>query len=81
MAANPDFEEKKADHLYLATCPFKKLSNFFSNETIMNVGEKATRIDIIDFGIHYDFQWPCLIQNISSRPDYHRASDYWDIYD
>ncbi|BFG22699.1 hypothetical protein CerSpe_089730 [Prunus speciosa] len=58
----------KAYHLYLDACPFKKLSNFFSNKTIMNVAEKATRLHIIDFGIHYGFQWPSLIQNLSSRP-------------
>lgn len=58
----------KAYNLYLDACPFKKLSNFFSNKTIMNVAEKATRLHIIDFGIHYGFQWPSLIQNLSSRP-------------
>lgn len=59
----------KAYHLFLACCPFKKLSNFFSNKTIMNVAEKATRLHIIDFGILYGFQWPCLIQRLSSRPE------------
>ncbi|PON60992.1 GRAS transcription factor [Trema orientale] len=58
----------KAYHLFLAACPFKKLSNFFSNKTIMNLAEKATRLHIIDFGILYGFQWPCLIQRLSSRP-------------
>uniref|UniRef100_A0A5B6ZII5 Uncharacterized protein n=1 Tax=Davidia involucrata TaxID=16924 RepID=A0A5B6ZII5_DAVIN len=58
----------KAYHLFLAACPFKKLSNFFSNKTIMHVAEKATRLHIIDFGILYGFQWPCLIQRLSSRP-------------
>ncbi|EXB65253.1 hypothetical protein L484_025331 [Morus notabilis] len=59
----------KAYHLLLAACPFKKLSNFFSNKTIMNVAEKATRLHIIDFGILYGFQWPCLIQRLSSRSE------------
>lgn len=59
----------KAYHLFLAACPFKKLSNFFSNKTIMNVAEKVTRLHIIDFGILYGFQWPCLIQRLSSRPE------------
>lgn len=59
----------KAYHLFLAACPFRKLSNFFSNKTIMNVSEKATRLHIIDFGIMYGFQWPSLIQRLSSRPD------------
>ncbi|KAH0983548.1 hypothetical protein GBA52_010725 [Prunus armeniaca] len=51
MAANPDFEEKKADHLYLATCPFKKLSNFFSNETIMNVAVDEAIFQAVDEAI------------------------------
>lgn len=59
----------KAYHLFLAACPFKKLSNFFSNKTIMNISEKSTRLHIIDFGILYGFQWPCLIQRLSSRPE------------
>lgn len=58
----------KAYHLFLAVCPFKKLSNYFANKTIMNVSEKATRLHIIDFGILYGFQWPCLIERLSSRP-------------
>ncbi|KAJ0103003.1 hypothetical protein Patl1_06415 [Pistacia atlantica] len=57
----------KAYHLFLAACPFRKLSNFFSNKTIMNLAEKATTLHIIDFGIMYGFQWPCLIQRLSSR--------------
>lgn len=58
----------KAYHLLLAACPFKKISNFFSNRTIMNVAENATSLHIIDFGILYGFQWPCLIKRLSSRP-------------
>ncbi|KAJ4972412.1 hypothetical protein NE237_005511 [Protea cynaroides] len=58
----------KAYHLYLAICPFKKLSNFFSNRTISNLAEKATRLHIVDFGILYGFQWPSLIEILSKRP-------------
>ncbi|KAF2296082.1 hypothetical protein GH714_036038 [Hevea brasiliensis] len=58
----------KAYHLFLAACPFRKLSNFFSNKTIMNLAQNATKLHIVDFGILYGFQWPCLIQRLSSRP-------------
>ncbi|MBA0662863.1 hypothetical protein Goklo_006931 [Gossypium klotzschianum] len=58
----------KAYHLFLAACPFRKLSNFFSDTTIMNLAENAARLHIIDFGILYGFQWPCLIRRLSSRP-------------
>lgn len=57
----------KAYYLYLAACPFRKISNFTSNKTIMNVAAKATRLHVIDFGILYGFQWPTLIQRISWR--------------
>lgn len=57
----------KAYHLHLSVCPFKKLSNFFANKTIMKVSEKCTRLHIIDFGVLYGFQWPCLIERLSSR--------------
>lgn len=57
----------KAYQLYLSACPFKKISHFFSNQTILNVSEKASRVHIIDFGIYFGFQWPCLIQRLSNR--------------
>ncbi|XP_065853050.1 scarecrow-like protein 9 [Euphorbia lathyris] len=57
----------KAYHLYLAASPFRKLSNFVSNLTIMNHSANSTRLHIIDFGIFYGFQWPTLIQRLSWR--------------
>lgn len=58
----------KAYHLYLAACPFRKMSNFASNNTITRAAAKATRLHVIDFGILYGFQWPTLIQKLSWRP-------------
>ncbi|KAM1037950.1 hypothetical protein ACFX13_033430 [Malus domestica] len=39
----------KAYHLYLVASPFKKMSNFVTNVTIMNLAEKSTRLHVIDF--------------------------------
>ena len=58
----------KAYHLYIAACPFKRVSHFFANQTILNAAEKADKLHIVDFGIYFGFQWPCLIQWLSSRP-------------
>ncbi|KAG6393479.1 hypothetical protein SASPL_147721 [Salvia splendens] len=58
----------RAYHILIATCPFRKISNFFANKTIMNVSEKATRLHIVDFGIYYGFQWPSFMQRLSNRP-------------
>ncbi|MBA0825559.1 hypothetical protein Goarm_010497 [Gossypium armourianum] len=52
----------KAYGVYVLACPFKKMSNFYANKRIMELAEKATTLHIIDFGICYGFQWPCLIQ-------------------
>ncbi|XP_008785573.2 scarecrow-like protein 9 [Phoenix dactylifera] len=57
----------KAHHLYMSACPFKKISHFFSNQTILDVAEKATRVHIVDYGIYYGFQWPCFLQRLSAR--------------
>ncbi|KAI3525825.1 hypothetical protein L1887_04947 [Cichorium endivia] len=57
----------KAYHLYIACSPFRKISNYASNRTILDIAENATRIHIIDFGILYGFQWPTFIQRVSHR--------------
>ncbi|KAI3817766.1 hypothetical protein L1987_11564 [Smallanthus sonchifolius] len=58
----------KAYHLFLGCFPFTKISHFVSNKTIMSVAQNKTKLHIIDFGILYGFQWPCLIQRLSARP-------------
>ncbi|KAI5321927.1 hypothetical protein L3X38_030999 [Prunus dulcis] len=57
----------KAYQVYVSACPFKKMFHFFANRTIMKQTEKATRLHIIDFGISYGLQWPCLIQSLSEK--------------
>ncbi|KAK9940563.1 hypothetical protein M0R45_017217 [Rubus argutus] len=44
------------------------MSQFFANRTILKLAKNETRLHIIDFGISYGFQWPCLIQHLSERP-------------
>ncbi|KAL2940467.1 Scarecrow-like protein 14 [Bienertia sinuspersici] len=58
----------RAYHMFLAICPFKKIGNFFCNRTVSKVVENARRLHIIDIGIVYGFQWPCLFQRLASRP-------------
>ncbi|XP_057782834.1 scarecrow-like protein 33 [Salvia miltiorrhiza] len=53
---------------YITACPFKKMSNVLANKTIKKLAHSATTLHIIDFGILYGFQWPCLIQALSERP-------------
>ncbi|CAA2985177.1 scarecrow 9 [Olea europaea subsp. europaea] len=57
----------KAYHLYIASSPFKRISNFTSNKTIMMKAQNAMRVHVIDFGILYGFQWPTFMQRMARR--------------
>ncbi|XP_060167239.1 scarecrow-like protein 30 [Lycium barbarum] len=59
----------KAYKAYITACPFKLMSNIFANKRIRKlIFSGGPKIHIIDFGILYGFQWPCLIQGLSMRP-------------
>jgi hypothetical protein len=62
-------EMLKCYQVHLSACPFKRISIFFANKMILKVAEKAKSLHIVDFGIHYGFHWPILIQLLSKRPD------------
>ncbi|KAH6766146.1 hypothetical protein C2S52_017129 [Perilla frutescens var. hirtella] len=53
---------------YVTACPFKRMSNIFANKSIGKFTREATKVHIIDFGILYGFQWPCIIQGLSLKP-------------
>lgn len=55
---------------FVSAIPFKRTSFFYANPTIIKFAETTNekKIHIIDFGIFYGFQWPCLIQKLSQRP-------------
>ncbi|KAJ4835977.1 hypothetical protein Tsubulata_003075 [Turnera subulata] len=58
----------KAYRLYVAACPFRKVSHFVSNRTIKSTAANSKTLHVIDFGILYGFQWPTLIHRLSCRP-------------
>ncbi|VFR03325.1 unnamed protein product [Cuscuta campestris] len=59
----------RAFQMYLTASPFKMVTSMMANRCIAKlVGGGATRLHIIDFGIFYGFQWPSLIQALSTMP-------------
>ncbi|KZV28649.1 scarecrow-like protein 9 [Dorcoceras hygrometricum] len=58
----------KSYRTYVTACPFKRMSNVFANKSIAGYTLESDKIHIIDFGILYGFQWPCIIQGLSLRP-------------
>ncbi|KAK3140057.1 hypothetical protein QOZ80_5AG0394900 [Eleusine coracana subsp. coracana] len=57
----------QAYQLYMAAICFKKVAFIFSNNTIYNASLGKKKIHIVDYGIHYGFQWPCFLRRIADR--------------
>ncbi|MED6119021.1 hypothetical protein PIB30_008248 [Stylosanthes scabra] len=57
----------KAYKLFVTVSPLQRMSNKMGTLTIMNLVQNGSCVHIIDFGICYGFQWPCLIRRLSER--------------
>jgi hypothetical protein len=61
-------EMLKAYRLFVGCCPFIQLSHYFGNSAILHAFGDAKRVHIVDYGILYGVQWPCLIYHLSQLP-------------
>ncbi|KAL9238764.1 hypothetical protein vseg_013142 [Gypsophila vaccaria] len=62
-------EVLKANRVFVGSVPYKIMSYYTTNKTIASLAMESSSIHIIDFGIYYGLQWPCIIQNLSKRPN------------
>lgn len=60
-------EMLKAYRVFVQCNPLPKISHFFANATILNAVKGSDRIHIVDFGILYGVQWPCLMKKLTMR--------------
>jgi hypothetical protein len=70
MAERPSMVEfLKAYNLYFAACCFNKVALSFSTMTIMQAMVGKSRLHIVDYGMHFgfQFQWAGLLQQLASR--------------
>lgn len=58
----------KGFRLFYDHIPFIHTSHIFANDTFLDVFEGASRVHIVDYGILYGLQWPCLISRLARRP-------------
>eukprot|EP00249_Psilotum_nudum_P021777 c28241_g1_i1 orf=421-2349(+) len=61
-------EVLRATTLYMASCPFSKVSHYFINQTILDVAKGATMLHIMDLQIAGGFNYPSLIKALAERP-------------
>lgn len=54
--------------LFVDYCPYIKVGHFLAIKTILDAFEGATHVHVVDYGLAYGGQWPCLIQQLSQRP-------------
>lgn len=57
----------KAQILLCEYCPFTQVPHSFANHAIMEAFKGASRVHVIDYGILYGVQWPCLLHQLSQR--------------
>ncbi|KAJ1406908.1 hypothetical protein SESBI_24720 [Sesbania bispinosa] len=57
----------KAYKLFVTASPLQRMTNLFTTKTIISLVKNESSVHIIDFGICYGFQWPCLIKRLSLR--------------
>ncbi|MCO5558112.1 hypothetical protein L7F22_011689 [Adiantum nelumboides] len=62
-------EVLKAFKTAFSFIPMLKFSHYFANQSILKAAEGATSLHIIDYGIFYGFQWPCLINALADREE------------
>ncbi|KAJ1695351.1 hypothetical protein LUZ63_012049 [Rhynchospora breviuscula] len=65
LVKSPDIYFLKGHHLLIRAAPFMRVYYCFSNRNILNVARNASKVHVIDFGLHFGFQWPSLIQALS----------------
>ncbi|KAL3653171.1 hypothetical protein CASFOL_002852 [Castilleja foliolosa] len=58
----------KAYKMFYIACPFMHMSSLMANRTICIMSSRATTLHVIDFGILYGIQWPCLMHTLSEMP-------------
>ncbi|RID41353.1 hypothetical protein BRARA_J01321 [Brassica rapa] len=58
----------KAYKLFVHVCPIYVADYFAANKSIYELALSSTKLHIIDFGVLYGFQWPCLLLALSKRP-------------
>ncbi|XP_040384664.1 scarecrow-like protein 34 [Oryza brachyantha] len=57
----------RAYKLFTAACCIKKVSFVFSNRTIYGAAAGRRKLHIVDYGVHYGFQWPGLFKLLAAR--------------
>ncbi|MCO5597298.1 hypothetical protein L7F22_051375 [Adiantum nelumboides] len=57
----------RASRMWYELTPYTKIIHYFANQNILMAAEGATRLHILDYGISYGLQWPCLINALTDR--------------
>ncbi|KAI5079195.1 hypothetical protein GOP47_0006866 [Adiantum capillus-veneris] len=57
----------RAAKMWYEMTPFMKILHYFVNQNILKAAEGAWRLHILDYGMSYGMQWPCLINALAER--------------
>ncbi|TVU23268.1 hypothetical protein EJB05_25623, partial [Eragrostis curvula] len=57
----------EAYKLFMSTCCFRMVAFAFANKTIFGAAMGRSKLHIVDYGLHYGFQWPELLRLLGAR--------------
>ncbi|MCO5581015.1 hypothetical protein L7F22_034891 [Adiantum nelumboides] len=57
----------RASRMWYELTPYRKIIHYFANQNILMAAEGATRLHILDYGMSYGLQWPCLVKALADR--------------
>ncbi|CAM6086950.1 unnamed protein product [Calypogeia fissa] len=67
-SSRPSAQEMlKAYRMFVQCNPLPRVAHYFANATILKTAQGLERIHIVDYGILYGVQWPCLLKKLSIR--------------
>ncbi|XP_057953870.1 scarecrow-like protein 33 [Malania oleifera] len=64
---SPPIDVLKFYRSFVPACPFGRIYLNFTNQHILDVIEKGTKLHIIDFGITFGLQWTMIVQDLLAR--------------
>ncbi|MCO5593017.1 hypothetical protein L7F22_047021 [Adiantum nelumboides] len=57
----------RSGRIWYEVAPYSKVMHYFANQTILKAAKGASRLHVLNYGMFFGMQWPCLINALADR--------------
>ncbi|MCO5593018.1 hypothetical protein L7F22_047022 [Adiantum nelumboides] len=57
----------RSGRIWYEVAPYSKVMHYFVNQTILKAAKGASRLHVLNYGMFFGMQWPCLINALADR--------------